>query len=54
MRSDRGPEEFWMEVRNFPSMGGFGDQNQGKSAIFGGYEQSLAKMMEEQDPARKW
>ena len=33
---------------------GFGDQNQGKSAIFGGYEQSLAKMMEEQDPARKW
>ncbi len=33
---------------------GFGDQNQGKPAIFGGYEQSLAKMIEEQDPARKW
>ena len=33
---------------------GFGDENQGKSAIFGGYEQSLAKMMKEQDPARKW
>ena len=30
------------------------DRNQGKSEMFGEYEQSFAKIMEEQDPARKW